>query len=111
MSSSTSPAKFIAAVSLRRRARVVEGSVPGVLLVHSQRRRPVRSLGRHSVKRCTRERTVPGGPEVPLDPAGEPGVAEAKVGELDLARVEKQLALRGEALQRPVPPAQGGVSV
>ena len=29
MSSSTSPAKFIAAASLRRRARVVKGSVPG----------------------------------------------------------------------------------
>ena len=63
------------------------------------------TVGRHAARedRSARRRRVAGGAEVPLDAAGEPGVGEREVGELQAPVGEHQIPVGREVAQRPEP--------
>ena len=63
------------------------------------------TAGRHAARedRSARRGRVAGGAEVPLDPAGEPGVGEREVGELQAPVGEHQIPVGHQVAQRPEP--------
>ena len=63
------------------------------------------TAGRHAARedRSARRGRVSGGAEVPLDAAGEPGVGEREVGELQAPVGEHQIPVGRQVAERPEP--------
>lgn len=76
--------------------------------VHPQHRCAVRRGQPGRVQRFAGERPVPGGAQVPLHPAGQPGVAQREVGRLQDRVAVQQFATGGPVHQRPQPSAERG---